>query len=282
MKTLTSSRFFKFLFTLAGFILLASFGFAQQKSDDQSKGKKTITIHVTKEVDGNIEVIDTTVVTDGDFDADAFLEEKGVTGDITEKNKSVEKSIIIRHGSEADGEAHDTIVIDDDQVLVFDEDFDMPPPPMPGMPHHFQQFDMQPGFPPLDEHQFESMIEGMARSFGLGDVMPFGEMKQIVVKKKHNGKKVIITFEDRDEADLERDRENEERVYIFNDDDPGNVTKNEKRVIIKGNPGEKIIINENTDAETDEKQVTVNVENEKTAPAKQQKKVIIIKEEKTK
>ncbi len=293
MLTKTTSRLILLSFALAGFILLSGSSFAQQKSDEQAKGKKTITIHVTKEVDGNVVVIDTTVVTDGDFDADAFLAEKGIDSNIPENKRRVEKNVIIRHPgtkefewTESDGNLPDTIRLDNSEMFVYNDDFDIDidvpsPPDMEDLPFHHYKFNNHAEMPYFNEHQMEIMIEGMARSFGLEDVMPFGEMKQMVVKKKRNGKKVIITFEDRDETDMERKQENEERVIILKDDD-GNGSQVEKHIIIKGKPGEKVIIKEGKNAETNEVEVTVDVDTDKAAPAKTEKKVIIIKEEKKK
>jgi hypothetical protein len=121
----------------------------------------------------------------------------------------------------------------------------------------------------------------MAHSYGLDGMMPFGEMKQVVVKKKRNGKKVIITFEDKDKS-TDKNIKKEEKVIILRDSDMGDLQHNDERIIIKGNPGEKIIIKEDVDTKTNEKQVTVEVETEKQVPEKKQTKVIIIKEEKEK
>lgn len=192
----TNAAFLPIAFTIAGFLLIPVSSFAQQKSDNQENCKKTITIHVTKEVDGNTIVIDTTIVTGGDFDADAFLQEKGVGENTPEAGRNVEKHIIIRHpGSQefnwndSDGNLPDTIIINDDKSLLFDDKFDMPFPPHSGMPF---DFDMHHAFPRFDSKQVEAILEGIALSIGLENVAPFGEMKQVVVKKKRNGKKVII------------------------------------------------------------------------------------------
>ena len=67
MKTRTT--FILLSFAATGLILFGGNCFAQQKSDDQAKAKKTYTIHITKEVDGKTIVVDTTVVTNADFDA---------------------------------------------------------------------------------------------------------------------------------------------------------------------------------------------------------------------
>lgn len=260
-------------------MLISGSCFAQQETGKNEKSTKTITIHITKEVDGKTIVIDTTVVTEGDFDADAFLEEKGVFNDQTETGRHIEKNIIIRHPGSgefswegSDDNLSDTIVIDEDRLIVFNDKFDMtfppPPPPRQGMQFDYN-FRMPDGFPPMEGPQFEGMLEDMARSFGLEDVMPFGEMKQVVVKKKRNGKKVIITFEDRNEKGDEHKRGNrkEEKVIMYKNAEQGRAPQKEERIISKGDQNEKIVIKEDAD---------------KTTPDKKQKKVIVITEEKTK
>jgi hypothetical protein len=248
-----NAAFLPITFTIAGFLLFSVSSFAQQKSDNQAKGKKTITIHVTKEVDGNTIVIDTTIVADGDFDTDAFLEEKGVRGDKPEAGRNIEKHIIIRHPgsqefswSESDGNLSDTIIINDDREFSFNDKIDMPPPPPPhaGRPYDFN-FNMPGEFHHFRGQQFEEMMEGMAKTFGLENVMPFGEMKQVVVKKKRNGKKVIITFEDRDKEGTEQGqghKRKEEKVIIYKNGEQGMVPQNEERIIINGQPGENVVI----------------------------------------
>jgi len=277
MKIKTARSFFLFSFAIAGFVLLSASSYAQEKSGDQTGAKKTITIHITKEVDGNKVVIDTTIVTNGDFDVDAFLEEKGVMKGVPDEDLQVERDIVIRHpGDEKynrndfDENMPDTIKLGDDQEIVFNHRFDRPfrHQPHAGMPFEFN-FKMPEDFPQMRGPQFEGMFEDMLRSFGLDDVMPFGDMKQIVVKKKHNGKKMIITFEDRDGVHSESGHGNkhDNKVIIHKNGGQGMAPHNEERVIIRRNPGERVIINEDTDT---------------TAPVKQEKKVVIIKEEKAK
>jgi len=291
MRTNITNRYFLISFVLAAFMLLSVTGFAQQKTDTKEKGKKTITIHVTKEVDGDVVVIDTTVITDGDFDADAFLAEKGIETNIPDGKKQIEKNVIIHQPgtktytwSDSDGNLPDTIKLDNSEMYVFTDKFEIETPSAPdieGMPFHYYKFNRPVEMPYFDHHQVENMIEGMARAFGLGDVMPFGEMKQMVVKKKRNGKKVIITFEDRDEASR-KNAKTEEKVIILKNPDQAGAPGSEDHIIIKGNPGEKIIINEDFDTETNEKRITVDVETDNATPVKTEKKVIIIKEEKKK
>lgn len=281
----TRVTFFLLPFIIAGFLLLSADCFAQQKSENQPKGKKTITIHVTKEVDGNTVVIDTTVVTDGDFDADAFLEEKGVGGEKPEAGRNVEKHIIIRHpGShefswnDSDGKLPDTIIIKDDKSLLFDNKFDMPFPPHSGMPFNFN---MPHAFPHFSSKQVEAILEGMARSIGLENVTPFGEMKQVVVKKKRNGKKVIITFEDRQENKDKQGQSDkkEEKVIILQNGEQGMAPQNEERFIIDGQPGENVVIHKNVKKTENGDQVIINAEVDKSAPIKKETRVIIIKED---
>lgn len=285
------TTFFVFSSLLIGLIFFSAGTYAQQKSDESPKAKKTITIHVTKEVDGNKIVIDTTVVTYGDFDADAFLEEKGVINDMPEAGKNVEKQIIIRHpGNDEFGwndsrsNGPDTIIINDDKVFVYKDNHDMLAPPIEGIPFNFN-FDMPQGFHPMHGPQFEDMLEGMARTYGLENIMPFGEMKQVVVKKKRNGKKVIITFEDRKDEDGDREQGNskkQEKVIIYGNGDQGSIPQNEERVMVKGNPGENIIIHKTVKKTANGDQVIINAEVENPSPVKTEKKVIIITEEGTK
>jgi putative transposon-encoded protein len=288
MKTITTKSFFLLAFAAAGFLLLPGRSFAQQKTEDQAKSKKTITIHVTKEVDGNTVVIDTTVVTDGDFDADAFLEEKGVLDDLPEIENNVEKHIIIRHpGSQefswndSDNKAPDTIIINEDKSLLFDDKFDMPFPPNSGMPFNFNMPETLPHF---DSKQIEEILEGMARSIGLENVTPFGEMKQVVVKKKHNGKKVIITFKDREGSSDEYRHGNkkEERIIIHRNSDQGMAPSNEDREIIDGKTGGKFSNSPQCKKTENGDQVIINEEVDKPVRAEKKTTVIIVKDDGTK
>jgi hypothetical protein len=288
MKTITIKSFFLLAFAAAGLLLLPGRSFAQQKTEDQAKSKKTITIHITKEVDGNTVVIDTTVVTDGDFDADAFLEEKGVLNDMPEKGNNVEKHIIIRHpgtqefsDNDSDESMPDTIIINEDKSLLSDDKFDMPFPPNSGMPFNF---DIPKEFHHFDGQRFEDMLEGMARSYGLENVMPFGEMKQMVIKKKHNGKKVIITFRDREGSSDEHRHGNkkEERIIIRQNGEHGMAPRHQERVIIDGQPGKNVVIHRNVKKTENGDQVIINEEVDKPVPAKKKTTVIIIKDDGTK
>lgn len=281
----TRSTFFLLSFAIIGMILVSGRSFAQTNTDD-TKSKKTYTIHVTKEVDGNTVVIDTTVVTDGEFDADAFLIEKGVMDNVPGSEKKVDKHVIIRHPgskeitwSESDGKSPDTIIIKDDQVFVFNDNFEMPSqlPPMKGMQFDYD-FEMPQDFPHFDGQQFEDMMEGMARSFGLENVMPFGEMKQVVVKKKRNGKKVIITFEDRDEKAPSKQKE--EKVIIYKNSDQIMAPENEEQIILDSESGERIIIRKEIRKTDNGTEVIVNTTVDKPDPDKKERKVIIIEEEK--
>jgi hypothetical protein len=294
MKTKLNFRHFPFAVAFTGLILLSASSFAQQKTEEQaSTNKKTFTIHITKEVDGNTVVIDTTVVTDGDFDADAFLEEKGVLDDMPANSKHIEKDVIICHpggGHEfsrnnSDDNLPDTVFINNDTIIVFSDKFDMStPPPHPGMSYNYN-FGMPADFPLIQGPQIEEMFEGLANSFGLENVMPFGEMKKMVVKKKRNGKKVIITFEERDKETVEQEhgnKKNQEKVIIYKNGGQSSVPQNEERIIIDGQTGEKIIINKKVETNGDEKTITVKADVDKSAPVVKEKKVIIIKEQKTK
>jgi len=290
MRTKVSNSFFLISSAIAGFLLLSGSSFAQEKSDDQTSAKKTITIHVTKDIDGHTTVIDTTIVTNGDFDADAFLQEKGVLKEVPEDGHNVERRIIIRHPGEKefswndkDGNLPDTIVFDD-RDMVFSDKFDRPfPSPHEGMKFHYN-FSTPEDFPPMHGPQFEDMMENMMKTLGLEDVMPFGEMKQVVVKKKNHGKKVIITFEDRDgkSSDKSKGNKKEEKVIIYRNGEQGMAPQNEEHIIIEGQPGEKTVITKSVDTNGTQKTITVKADTDNSAPVKQEKHVIIIQEDKSK
>jgi hypothetical protein len=290
MRTKISTSFLSILFTIAEFLLLTGSSFAQEKSEDQTNSKKTITIHVTKDVDGHTTVIDTTIVTNDDFDADAFLQEKGVLKDVPEDSHNVERRIIIRHPGEKefswndkDGNLPDTIVFDD-RDMVFSDKFDRPfPSPHDGTKFHYN-FRMPEDFQPIQGPQFEDMMENMLKTFGIEDVMPFGEMKQVVVKRKNHGKKVIITFEDRKGESPEKSHSNkkQEKVIIYRNSDQGMAPQNEEHIIIEGQPGEKTVITKNVENNGTQKTITVKADVDKSAPVKQEKHVIIIQEDKSK
>jgi len=284
------TTFFVLSSLLLGLIFFTPGTYAQQKTGDQAKGKKTITIHVTKEVDGNTVVIDTTIVTDGDFDADAFLEEKGIVNDMPKAGGKIEKDIVIRHpGSkeftwiESDGNSPDTISIKDKHVFVFkDDQVLLAPPSHQDMPFNYN-FSMPHSFPHMEAQQFEMLLEGLARSFGVENVWPFGEMKQMVVKKKRNGKKVIITFEDRDENSNNNTQgnKNEEKVIILKNGEQGMIHQNDEQVIIEGQAGENVVIRRKVIKTENGEQVIINAEVDSPTPVVKEKKVIIITEGET-
>ena len=67
------------------FLLCLTIGvFAQQEG--RTDKKNTITIKVTKEIDGKMTVIDTTVSSDSDIDVEALMESIGVDGDVHESH----------------------------------------------------------------------------------------------------------------------------------------------------------------------------------------------------
>lgn len=301
MKSKIIKQFFLPAFSLLGLISLSGSSFAQQKSDELEKLKQTVTIHVTKEIDEKKIVIDTTFVTNDNFNVDAFLDEKGIHNDMPKGFGKMKKHFIIRHpGSdnfnmdETESNITDTIIINADNEIVFSDKFDMPAPPPPGMPHNFH-FNNPREFSHFDHPEMDNRMEELARSLGLSNVMPFGEMKQVVVKKKRNGKKVIITFEDREEEDFDHDfsfrKQNDENHRRTGSSHEGNVIiyKNGKRitspqngeqVIIDGISGERIMIQKDIKRVNKGEKIIINSEDDKSTPEKQEKKVIIIRKEK--
>lgn len=257
---------------------------AQEKTVTAAESKKTITIHVTKEINGDVMVIDTTIVTDGNFDADAFLKEKGISVETEGAKGNIQKEIIIRHPqgeaftwTEGEG-TDDTLVVKNKRIVVLDNQSEMPA--LEGMPFNFN-FDMEK-MPPLHPAMFEAMFEGMARSIGLGNVTPFGDMKKVVVKKKRNGKKVIITFEDRDEDDMVFDNRIEKKIIIIDNGEAKNAGEAGENVIIDPQSGEKVIIKRKVIKTDEGEKVIIDAETEGGATSKTETKVIVIEGEKAK
>ncbi len=292
MKTGTKINFLFPSLALAGFLLLSTGGFAQQNAGDKENGRKTVTVRITTETDGKVVKTDTTYVTEGNFEEDASLMEQKVLKDMQDQGKTTEKQVIIRHSgpeeityTESEGNSPDTIIINDGRVIILNDKNDrssMPvPPPHPGIP---SEFNMAHGFPPMQGPMLEHMMQGMIRSMGLENMMPFGVLDNIVIKKKHHGKKVIISFKDCDKACCEHKGGNnrQEKVIIYKNGEQGMAPQNEERYVIDGDNGEKIIIRKNVETNGNEKTVTVKADVDKSAPVKQEKKVIIIKEADTK
>jgi len=241
-------------------VLLPEQSNAQQNNENPENSKKTISIHVTKQVNGETITIDTTVITDGEFDADAFLREKGVLDEMP--NEEMEKNFSMRaphfEFHNFDGNFPDTMMFSDKQLKIFGDNenfnFQIPEfPTMPGMPEwnspeNGRNFNFFGNPNSLDNllHQYAS---------------PFGNIEKVVVKKKRHGKKVIITFDDEDEKCGRKNKHSDENVYYFNHG--GNAPENEMRVIIQNN---------------DKNSKTVTVETDENAPKvkKVEKKVIII------
>ncbi len=206
MKTKTAHKYLLLSFCLLSFTLLTSNCFAQAKTENEPQKKKTITMHVTKDDDGTITVIDTTVVTDTDFDADAFLLKKGVNDKQMDEGKHVVKKIVIvkpgsksiTYSEDASNKA-DTVLMADGQIIILKGK-----PDLQGLESIDEDMEFDNEMPDGHGHfqgpMCEQMMKGMMKEYGLDAFMPFGEMKKIVVKKKHHGKKLIITFEDREDA----------------------------------------------------------------------------------
>lgn len=276
---------FSILFcAISALLLLEGKSFAQQKSEEQAAAKKTINIHVTTEIDGNVAVIDTTIVTEDNFDTDVLLQEKGVTNDRHEAGRKVEKCVIIRHPGSQDFSRNkpeinspDTIVIENDNRFIYKDNHDLLAPSIEAVPFDYRH-DMPHDFNHMEKQQFEMMLEGLARSFGLENVWPFGEMEKVVIKKKRNGKKVIITFEDREENNDNANQGNkkEEQVIILKNEEQGMSPENEEQIIIDGKTGENVLIRRKVVKTENGEQVITNAEIKNPSPVKKEKKVIII------
>jgi len=274
MRASFTTRFFLFAFILTGPLLFSVTGFSQEKPDEQKSVNRTITVHVTRESDGKNIVIDTTIINSDDFDADAFLIEKGIDTEMHDKNHQVKEIIVCsdidknsKHSLHGLNEP-DTIISGNDTIIMLSKFIEAPG--SPSYHHGMSTPGFHPGpemFSQMEGPQVEAIIEGLARSCGLGDVMPFGEMKKMVVKKKRHGKKIIISFEDRDEDCCKHNacEHKKECVILYNNRGECPKPCNEERVIMKGDPEKKVIIIKNGETVTPEKQeIKVIIKDEKS------------------
>jgi len=108
-------------------------------------------------------------------------------------------------------------------------------------------------------------------------------MKEVVIKKKRNGKKVVITFEEPKGENPKKGRgnANHEKVIIYHDGEQGMVPPNDEQIIIKGKDGENMIINKHVVTNGNKSTVTVTTGDAKSAPVKKEQKIVIINEDKT-
>jgi hypothetical protein len=247
----------------AGFLLLPDKIKAQSYDNNDQDNKNTITIHITKEVDGNVVQIDTTIVTDGEFDADAFLKEKGVLNDMN-YDENVTEDIAIHHNRpmyfNQDGNRiifNDTLAIDSDMNINIDEDQiirQFRNMPFNFSPMEIPELDDIPELNDLQMQRFWGDMPGMSQG-------SLGNLEKMVVKRKRHGKKVILTFGDENEKPL-RKKQKDVRIYNF---DNNTNNQSESHTIITPDK-QRIIINEE--------------KSEKHSPGKQ-KKVVIIKQQHT-
>lgn len=249
------------------FLLLSPTVFGQQEPGSEKPAAKTITIHVTTDVNGKTTVIDTTVVTEGDFDADTYLREKGVTIEVPAQQEDTESRIIIRRPGQGNFEFHgfgpevaDSLL--DRQDFVWET--------MPGenmerriekhynIPfnwndRNFAEPFQSPGMP------FDNFLKNMPGTSGLDEMMPFGNPDKMVVKKKRNGKKVIITFNDDGKGQKNGHRRHEEERVIRHSNGhhgEGNL-ENKERIIIKRQPGGQSLKSESPQIDKNHKRVII-------------------------
>jgi hypothetical protein len=290
MKASLQLRFL-FLAALTAAFIVPLGSRAQQNQGGQG-AVKTVTIHVTTEENGNTTVIDTTVITSGDFDEDAFLRKKladtsqrVIVKTITMKQPGCKESFMEGR------EKGDTLMVEGDTVIIIhvDNEFDRPASP-PG------DGEMAPGFcfnapryfPDMHCPKYEHHMERMMRSYGFNDLRQFGDIKEIVVKKKRHGKKVIITFEDRDEEKGQERREGHGRGnegHRGHDEGsfrhpeggtcPGAMGCCGENCPMKKAGEGNVIIRQDTNTE---RNVIIRKEIKEGEPVNEEKKVIIIKE----
>ncbi len=265
---LNQNLHFRPLLLILGILFLSSgMGIAQEKNDNEKSGKQKVNIHITKEIDGVKTVIDTSFTVSEDFDVHHWMEEQDMNPSEPIKSREINKEIKITIPEFAEseiGSLPDTMIINGDTIFLgingqelkmmfhdfpeladldiqkyMDESMkDIRTPEFPGSPDcpHFR-FEGHPPFPPL--HQF--MMPGLEF---LNDL---GTLDNIVIKKKRHGKKIIISFEDRDgEKPI---RHGKRDHYYYNDDEHSQKSPKhyEKKVVIRNHDSK--VVDENSEVE---------------------------------
>jgi len=182
-------------------------------------GKQKYSIHIVKDVNGERTEIDTTFESEADFDVDAWVEKHDLINEMDGDKRKMEKEYTITipgFSSDDMNSMPDTIIMNGDTIIMdtqieqifkgipehgemgsenfFNKHFEIPECPahsdMPGCcPSHGSQ---GMGIMPFNGFGIP----------GLENIIPFGNLDQIVIKNKRHGKKVIITFEDQDDDNI--------------------------------------------------------------------------------
>jgi hypothetical protein len=223
---------------------------AQNKVSKEKPGKQKYSIHILKEVNGEKTTIDTTFESPDDFDVNAWVEKHDAEMDMDDHLKKMEKQfkVTIPNFSAEDMKSMpDTIIVNGDTILVntqlkkimednldlgklgmedfFNQKLEAPASPKYGMP---------PCCPLPGMNGMEQMMPFNGLNFpGLEKLLPLGNLKQIVIKKKRHGKKIIINFEDNDADIVIRPGMHREEYYYDNDRSDTRHSRNKKIIIEK-------------------------------------------------
>lgn len=239
-------------------LFLSATSFAQDTKKPGNDGKRKYTIHITKEVNGEKTVIDTTFEANDDFEMDAWLESHQLATDLDKLDSDMKKTqkeirVTIPDISMEEGASPDTVIMNGDTIIInkkienfnwfggdpeareleFDKQFKMPEGAF-AIPHCPGMEDM-PGCCPNFRFQDMPELGGLAIP-ELYQMFPFGRIDHMKIKKSRHGKKIVIQFDDDDE---DMGFRHSHGNYYYHNSEP----RQEKRVIIKkiGEPekGEK-------------------------------------------
>jgi hypothetical protein len=280
MKTPSLHRVIsKSSFLLPAIILLCAFhAQAQEQKKSTGNEKRTVSILITKDVDGKTTQIDTTFEATDDFDVDAFVKEHDAGNVVRHKNNNSDKSIVIRmpEMNMSDMSINpDTLVINGDTIIVNTEintaSEGLPGMEDMGMDNHFEipaepfGHECCPGQPECRQGEKgcqPTMIPFTGFGFpGMENLMPFGDLENLKIKTKRHGKKVIMTFRDNERKPKHRHHMEERSYCSTNDSDDDQPSKHKKVIILKD------------DRQAIEKEMNVDVERRKEGD----REVIIIK-----
>ncbi len=270
MKTIPiHSLIFKSIFLLPALILFWSFtANAQQEKNTGKTDKRTVSIHISKELDGKTTQIDTTFEANDEFDVDAWVNEHDSDARGHRHMKKIDKEIEIRmpdFDTEDFSAIPDTVIVNGDTAVVntkiekmfrdnpdfgdldLERHLDMPDELSDAPP--CQQMEEMPGCCPFmrGQHMQDRFPFGELNFPGLDNLIPFGELDRIVVKKKRHGKEIIISLRDNEDERDSRHHHGDRNSH--NDRDTQMRPPHQQRIIIRKGNGKEIEKDENTKVE---------------------------------
>ncbi len=208
--------------TLCLSILLPGLGVAQENTDPAPKEKSVITIHISKDVNGETVKYDTTFEAGNDFDVDAFIDKKELRDlppdagpgkipgnpdlewprfeeDFSFFPDSVEFDSLVQRLQRTYGDIMKKFPAQPGFRWNYDFEYPGDEPKVSPAPDNDGNKNAAPGCCPYGNLRLPDM---MPQQFPGQELAPFignSRPDKVIIHKKRHGKKVVIKFEDNDD-----------------------------------------------------------------------------------